>query len=149
MKRVKLGLLIITFLLLNSDISFACTCAGPQPVAQSLAQATAVFSGKVVEIKRVKRESKPGREIDWLNVEVVFAVNTVWKGIDHRVISVFTSSQSTACGYGFKDGRTYLVYAHGETQENLSTSICTRTKRLKDARGELKELGAGKSMHRS
>lgn len=145
MKRVKLGLLIVTFLLLNTDTSFACTCVGSQPVTQSLAQAMAVFSGKVVEIKRVKRESKPGQQINLRNVEVVFAVNTLWKGANQKVISVFTSSQSTACGYGFKEGRTYLVYAHGDAHEKLSTSICTRTRRLKDAREDLKELGSGKS----
>jgi hypothetical protein len=142
MRRIKLGLGVILFLLLNCAVSFACTCAGPKPVAQSLEEANAVFSGKVLKIRRVK----PGEQAELGDVEVVFAVNRSWKGANQRTISVYTSSQSAACGYGFQKGRTYLVYAHGNSQQRLATSICTRTKRFKDAREDLKELGGAKGL---
>ncbi|HYO90079.1 MAG TPA: hypothetical protein VEQ40_00505 [Pyrinomonadaceae bacterium] len=144
MRIIKPGLMIIVFLLLSADAGYACTCVPPPSVAESLSQAGAVFSGKVLQVKRVKGSEQDGL---W-QVEVVFAVNTSWKGARQRVISVFTASQSAACGYSFMRGRTYLVYA-GESQGKLATTICSRTKRLKDARLDLKELGAGKLVRKS
>jgi hypothetical protein len=140
MRRIKLGLGGILFLLLNCAVGLACTCAPPKPVAQALEDASAVFSGKVLKIKRVKR----GEQAELADVEVVFAINRSWKGAKQRTLSVFTSSQSAACGYGFKKGRTYLVYAHGNSEQKLSTSICSRTKRFSEAGEDLKELGAAK-----
>lgn len=145
MKSIKLGLAIIFFLLLNVETGYACSCIAPPPVTQALDQAGAVFSGKVLQVKRVRNN----RQGELGNVEVVFAVNTSWKGAERRVVSVFTASQSAACGYGFRKGMTYLVYANGDAQGKLTTSICSRTKRLKDARDDLGELGAGKSMRRT
>ena len=78
-------------------------------------------------------------------MEVIFEVKKAWKGVNEKTISIFTSSQSAACGYGFKTGHTYLVYAHGNDEGRLATSICSRTRRLKDAREDLEELGAVKS----
>lgn len=141
MKSIMLGLALMVFLFVGVDEARACTCVGPRPVAESLAQASAVFSGKVLEIRRVK----PDGQQMW-DVEVVLAVNTSWKGARRKRVSVFTHSQSAACGYGFSRGRTYLMYAHAYGEGKLSTSICTRTKRLKDAREDLRELGAGKSV---
>lgn len=145
MRIIMQGVTVIVFLLLSFDVSYACSCAPPPSAAQALGQAGAVFSGKVLQVKRVKR----GDGVDGLlQVEVVFAVNTSWKGDGRRVTSVFTASNSAACGYSFKRGMTYLVYA-GESQGKLATTICSRTKRLKDAREDLKELGAGKPVRKT
>ncbi|HEX8746697.1 MAG TPA: hypothetical protein VF717_05805 [Pyrinomonadaceae bacterium] len=145
MRSIKLGLTVIVFLLLNFDVGYACTCAPPPSVAQSLSQAGAVFSGKVLQVKRVKGR---GEQAGLWQVEVIFAVNTSWKGAERKVLSVFTASQSAACGYNFRRGTTYLVYA-GESQGKLATTICSRTKRLGDAREDLRELGAGKPMRKT
>jgi hypothetical protein len=141
MRSFKFFLVACILLLVGVKSSLACTCAPPQSASQELQRATAVFSGKVVEIKKHKQSSDL-----FAGVEVVFAVEKVWKGVDEARVSVFTSSQSSACGYGFKEGRTYLVYAHGNADRRLATSICSRTRRLKDAREDLEELGAGKDI---
>lgn len=139
MRSLMCSLLLVGILLFHADAGHACTCAPAQSAARELARATAVFSGKVVEIKRHKRPADV-----FAGVEVRFRVEKVWKGAGGGVVSVFTSSHSAACGYAFRKGRTYLVYAHGDGEGRLSTSICSRTKRLKDAREDLGELGAGK-----
>jgi len=142
MRSVMLGLAIIVFLLLSFDVGYACSCAPPPSAAQSLGQAGAVFSGKVLQVKRVKGGNGQDGQ-----VEVVFAVDASWKGAERRVMSVFTASNSAACGYGFRRGRTYLVYA-AESEGRLATTICSRTKLLRDAQEDLKELGAGKPVRR-
>lgn len=141
MRSIKLGLMAIVFLLLSIEVGYACSCTPPPPASESLRQAGAVFSGRVLQVRRVK--SAGDEQGGLFQVEVVFAVDTSWKGARQRVISVFTASQSAACGYNFTRGRTYLVYA-ADSQGKLSTTICSRTKRLRDAREDLRELGAGK-----
>jgi hypothetical protein len=141
MKSLMFSLILVASLMFGANTSLACTCAPAKSAAQGLAGSTAVFSGKVVEIKRHKQA-----EDIFSRVEVVFRVEKVWKGLERGTVSVFTSSWSTACGYGFKGGRTYLVYAHRNAEGKLSTSICSRTRRLKDARKDLDELGAGRQI---
>jgi len=139
MKNTLLLLCACVFLLLLEDDASACTCLPSKGVAQEVEISSAVFSGKVIEIKRHDRTEDPLGQ-----VEVVFEVNKSWKGVDKRSISVFTGSNSASCGYGFKKGLTYLVYTGGSPQGQLSTSICSRTKRLNKAREDLRILGVGK-----
>ena len=134
-------LLLPGFLIFNADTNLACTCAPLKSATQELDRAAAVFSGKVVEVRR-----HTGTADLFFSIEVVFNVVKTWKGIRARTVSVFTSSDSDACGYRFKERRTYLVYAYGDTEGRLSTSICSRTKRLKNSREDLKVLGTGKDV---
>ncbi len=48
------------------------------------------------------------------------------------------------CEYPFKVGERYLVYAYGDENE-LGTSTCTRTRKLKKAKEDLKALGEGRN----
>jgi hypothetical protein len=137
MKKI---LFLLSVLVLSADAGLACTCVPPKSAAEELKRATAVFSGKVLQIKRHKEADL------FATVEAVLEVEKVWKGVEEKNISVFTSSNSAACGYDFEEGRTYLVYAHGVNGAKLSTNICSRTKRLKDARKDLDELGTGKTI---
>ena len=139
MKSLISVLIFGACLTVGARVALACTCVPSAGPGEALEQAAAVFSGTVVQIKR----HKPADDI-FSAVEVVFRVGQMWKGVGNRTISVFTGSHSAACGYGFSKGRTYLVYAAGNSRGRLSTSICSRTKRLKDAREDLNQLGAGK-----
>lgn len=143
MKRV-LFLLSVAVIALTADTALGCTCDAPQSPAQELKRATAVFSGKVVKIKRDKKVADI-----FARVEAVFKVKRVWKGVEQETISVFTSSISTACGYGFKKGITYLVYAYGNEEGKLYTSICSRTDRFEDWHEDMEELGPGKVITKS
>ena len=141
MKNTLLLIFACASLLCLEGTALACTCVPSKGVAQDVEISSAVFSGKVIEIKRHDRTAEP-----FWQVEVIFEVDKSWKGVDKRIVSVFTSSGSASCGYGFKKGRTYLVYTGGSPQERLSTSICNRTKRLNQAREDLRVLGAGKEV---
>ena len=138
MKNTLLLVFACAFILFLESTALACSCLPSKGVAQELEISSAVFSGKVIEIKRHDQAADPLGQ-----VEVIFEVYKSWKGADKRIVSVFTGSNSASCGYGFKKGRTYLVYTGGTPQGRLSTSICSRTKRLNKAGEDLRVLGRG------
>ena len=141
MRILMLCLLLAASLAFGAEYGLACTCAPPKGPAEELGLAAAVFSGKVVESRRRRR----GGGI-FAGVEAVLRVERVWKGVEGATVSVFTAAHTATCGYGFKQGRAYLVYAHKDAGGRLSTGICGRTRRLKDAGEDLKELGAGREV---
>jgi len=138
---MKNFILSLALLLALDTTGFTCTCVPPKNATRELEQSAAVFSGKVLAVKGTEQESG-----FYANVEVVLEVQRSWKGIEEKTVSVFTSSQSSACGYGFKKGEAYLVYASKTTEGRLTTSICSRTRRIKEADADLKELGDGKEV---
>lgn len=141
MRTLMRCLLLAATLAFGAEAGLACTCAPSKGPAEELQSAAAVFSGKVVKV----RKHRQGADI-FARVEAVLRVERAWKGAEEATVSVFTSSHSAACGYGFREGRTYLVYAHKNAEGRLSTGICGRTRRLKDAGEDLKELGAGREV---
>jgi hypothetical protein len=143
MKRF-LFLLSIAVLGFSADTGLACTCAPSPSAAHELKRATAVFSGKVVKVE--KHNEAAGI---FARVEAVFKVSRVWKGVENETVSVFTSSMSTACGYRFQKGLTYLVYAYGNEDGKLATSICARTARFEDWHEDFEELGPGNIITKS
>ncbi len=144
-KIILLFSVCLIFLVFNTG-GYACSCLPPSSPAQELDKSTAVFSGKVIEIKKHEQKKAAGEYDPFTAVEAVFEVEKSWKGIDKKQVSVFTSSNSASCGYNFQKGQSYLVYANADEQERLVTGICSRTKNLNDAREDLNELGAGKAV---
>jgi hypothetical protein len=112
--------------------AFACSCVPPPPPVEALEQSDAVFSGKVLKVEQ--DDSGYGKI-------VTFRMLESWKGRKSRTVKVSTADNSAACGYAFRVGKKYLVYAHGE--EELHTNICTRTRALDNADGDLEALGPG------
>lgn len=117
----------------------ACTCAPPGPPAQEMERADAVFTGKVVSIGAAH---VPGDEPKWPSrLEVTFRLLGVWKGLaEGERVTVYTASQSAACGFEFEDGKKYLVYAYDAGGE-LTATLCSRTALLKRAEEDLQALG--------
>jgi hypothetical protein len=76
------------------------------------------------------------------DVEVTFDVLQSWKGPAEENITVITRRFGSMCGYGFKTGGEYLVYAGGK-DNSLSTSLCSRTRGLARASEDLSLLGEG------
>ena len=132
MKNFILTIVALSFL---DTTIFACTCLPSENATKELEQSTAVFCGRVLEVRRNQQETGL-----FTRVEAVFEVERIWKGVEKRTINVFTSSQSSACGYEFKKGKEYLVYASRDAEGRLITSICSRTRRMKEAGDDLKEL---------
>lgn len=135
---------VAALLLLLPAATQACSCNLP-PLKKSEKQlielgrkaSKAVFVGEVVEISVPTITSG---ESTWVS-EVKFKVRKWWKGAGAEEVSVFTANVCCICGYEFKVGESYLVYAHGENR--LSTDTCTRTRKLAEAEDDLKVLGVG------
>lgn len=131
-------------LLLPSEC-LACSCAQPPPPQEALARAGAVFAGTVTRVDEVRSlEGLHGwRPAFRLYREAELQVTQAWKGGVTQQVVVRTGSGGGDCGYDFRVGESYLVYAGG-TSEVLETGICGRTQRLADAGADLAALGAGK-----
>jgi hypothetical protein len=100
-------------------------------VKSELSSSEAVFSGEVVDFEKEASTaaSLPPTET------VSFRVSEVWKGPERETLEVSTVTQETACGYPFKGGREYLVYAYGG--QRLEVDNCGQTKPLSEAGADL------------
>jgi hypothetical protein len=136
------ALLALALLALLPDCASACTCAVPPGSQQELAkralnQSTAVFAGEVIDVEKGLPSSS-----------VTFQVSEVWKGKQRETRTVSTPRYGSSCGYSFKEGQEYLVYAYWGPQGSpprpaLKTDICTETKPLSEAGSNLRVLGEG------
>ena len=68
---------------------------------------------------------------------VRFTVESAFRGLEGSRIEVRTGMSGGDCGYGFKKGVRYLVYAHRSKEGNLHASICSRTRPLTKAGEDL------------
>ena len=144
--------LLLPFLLLNQR-AYACSCVPPGPPEMALQEATAVFSGKVTDM----RIGIPDMRLEFVpawpfihrtsafatGAKITFAVMEIWKGELYQTIVINTSPSGASCGLeGVSVGAEWLVYAYGE-QQFLSSHLCTRTRPLANASEDLAILGTG------
>lgn len=131
--RVTFFAASVLFILSFAHTSQACTCLPPPPVAQAVAEADAVFLGKVVSFALAPSQTERMAR---------FALLRVWKGRPAEVSEIFTPENEAACGFDFRVGETYLVYANKYDSGALCTHICTRTWRASGAAEDLKYLAS-------
>jgi len=99
----------------NTAISEASTakCAAVLPLSQRFRIATAVFAGRVVEIR-------PEGEIE----VVKFSVSKRWKNVSRDELVLYNAVEGEAT-MDYQLGETYIVFAWG-TDERLSTGSCSQ-----------------------
>lgn len=116
-----------------------CMCAYPEDVATELAGAHAVFTGRVVAVgDTVVGEGRfPGPYVR----RVTLRVDRAWKGVDSSTVVVVTGMGDADCGFRFRRGGAYLVFAYRGPDGLLDVGICGRTARLWRAGGTLRSLG--------
>ena len=127
-----LGLLV----LYPPKCAYACSCMGV-PIQRYISSSDAVFSGEVVDLQK-------GTSVGGMfgpSDTVTLRVSEAWKGTDQGTLEVSTPSQGSACGYAFKEGQEYLVYASGK--QDLKVDACGETKQLSKADEDLALLGNG------
>lgn len=124
---------------LNPSPLLACTCVEPGPPARELEAAAAVFAGRVVDLSDVAGPTGDDDRI--VGYRVTFVLEKVWKGIEEgQIVSLTTGWGDWDCGHPFRKGRRYLVYAYGDP-DDLSTGICSRTARWRNAEEDRDALG--------
>lgn len=144
--RAKYVLMGLSFfvLLLFSGRALACSCMGPGPPCQAFGGAAAVFVGTATDV--TTRQTKSGKsgtrdEVDWTPNVYKFTVVQSFLGVEGTEVEVATGRGGGDCGYGFRRGETYLVYAYGGVEGKLlTTGICTRTKPVASAAEDLEFL---------
>jgi hypothetical protein len=118
----------------------ACTCISPGPPCQAFWKAEAVFDATVERIEPTTRQQDVGDNhvMTLRENRVHLRVSQSWKGPAPGPLDVITAADPGGgmCGYDFKPGRRYLVFAykHPATGE-WSTSICSATREY-DGTGE-------------
>jgi len=113
----------------------ACSCMQPTPEG-SLLNARVVFEGHVLEVRPVQLPDGASR------VEVKLRVVRAFKNVGHEHVTVWTPSDSAACGYAFQVGESHLVYAGGEA-EPYEVNLCNGTQPMAGAGAFLAHLGMG------
>jgi hypothetical protein len=110
---------LITFAFLVTQTQ-NCDCE-PSPLSEQLHTYSAVFAGTVTSIEK-----------DENNFKVTFDVSHFWKNMDtQRImtsITVSTCKDEACCGFGFKKGQKYIVFA-SFYEGNYSVDMCSMTRR--------------------
>jgi CRISPR/Cas system CMR-associated protein Cmr1 (group 7 of RAMP superfamily) len=108
----------------------ACSCR-PPPVEKAFANVDAVFTGKVIQIEEDSSdESVPGAGTSTL--AATFEVIEQFKGpfVDVIVFESSTTEGGQACPSLFQVGRTYVVWAQGDSFFDYSAELCSRTRNV-------------------
>jgi hypothetical protein len=135
MLRVRLLLILTLFfaVLLTGRPAHACTCMGSGAPCQAFFDVSAVFAGTVQSIT-----DRTGPSVFFRERRVRLVVAEAFRGVASQEVDVDTGNGGGDCGYSFKVGESYLVYAQlAKDGQTLTTSICTRTRPARDAQDDL------------
>ena len=128
---VALAPLVLFLLLMPASRVDACSCGQIGPACQSFWKTEAVFDATVEAIETTTREtayegiSRPVLDREHV---VKLSVRQAWKGVQAGPLEVVTNAQSSACGYEFKVGKRYLVFAWKRPYDGRwSVSTCSLT----------------------
>lgn len=130
--------LTVLVLLLPGGRAEACSCLPARPPCETYWKTDAVFTGLVTDSSIITVEET---SVKYQQRAIRIALDQAYRGVEGTEVEIFTSVEGGACGYNFKKGERYIVYAHrGPTDGKLSTSICSRTKLLSEAKEDLEYL---------
>jgi hypothetical protein len=118
----------------------ACSCMSSGPPCQAAFQVDAVFIGTVrsIDLRKVPMDGM-ATPVDRRMVHI--AVERVVRGVEGTVVDVWTGMGGGDCGFDFKAGERYVVYAW-RRDGALTTGICSRTRLLSDAAEDLAYFAA-------
>lgn len=159
-----LGAVVALLLLALPDSAGACKCGralgappegSPEAVSASLEGSDFVFVGKVtrmplrvrmyLQVARYRWKTRGDRELSEEEEDrmflrrIRFEVETPFKGVSEPKVLVYTGWGIGDCGYDFRRGERYLVYATS-WDGGAYTGICHSTKPLSEAEGEVEIL---------
>jgi protocatechuate 3,4-dioxygenase beta subunit len=95
----------------------------------------------MTDARERKFEPREKGGIDWTPVVFKFSVSQAFSGVEGTEVEVATGRGGGDCGYNFRKGETYLVYAFTASDgKTLVTGICLRTKPVSEASEDLEFL---------
>lgn len=109
----------------------ACSCASRGPACQAFWETAAVFDATVLNIEPARRDEaiSPDRTVQITEYMVKLDVRQSWKGVAAGLVEVVTSGEESSCGFDFKIGRRYLVFAHRRISNGpFNVSLCSLTR---------------------
>ena len=128
------------------DLEPMCTCIAGKSIEEGIESADLIFEGVVLKQERYPENWRTHAGADFLrtfgfggSVYVFFFATKKWKGSRLHDLVVSTPVQSSMCGFQFKDGEKYLVYAHINESQAM-TDICTPTKPAGEAASDRRVL---------
>lgn len=137
---VAMALLVASGLARTAE---ACQCVPNGPVCEAAWEADLVFAGRVEAIELVQPKGTPR---PFATRRVRFRISEPFMGASTSEIDVDTGAGGGDCGYRFREGREYLIYARRNPQTGrFTTSICSRTKPIASAAEDLAYLRAAVS----
>jgi len=132
-------LLTLLFCALLPHGAAACDCADTGPPCKAFANTPAVFAGRVIKIATISVKAPSGDLYE--DRLIVLEVERSYRGSVSKTVEVVTGSGGSDCGYDFRMGEHYLVYAYPHPQSGkLYTGICQRTRPISDAGDDLDYL---------
>lgn len=124
--------LVFLLMVLSSDVN-ACDCVAGGTPCHDYWKAAAVFTGTVIYSSSTTY--KRG-EYDVTGRLVRFNIDQPFRGVKGKNVEVRTGLGDSDCGYNFRVGGQYLVYAYNDG-DKLATSICSRTRLISEASDDL------------
>lgn len=145
MRTIILGIMITVASLCGADESYAqCDCLHYYKTAyDEFKVSTAVFEGKVVEIKKIEgsKVTSATTSTDYYDFEVKFEIEKPWKNDLPKIIIIINTGSDSA---DFKLEESYLVFAHARhydpTRLRAHIGCCSRTTELSTAARYLEEF---------
>jgi Carboxypeptidase regulatory-like domain len=141
-KLLSIGSLVLTLSSI-SETALACACTRPPLPCEAYWQVEAVFIGTAKELSWIEFEEKLENIVLKRKRPVFrFSVDQAFRGVNGAQVAVMTGIGGGDCGYDFKIGEQYLIYAYRDQQkkEMLSTSVCTRTRPIRNADEDLEYI---------
>jgi hypothetical protein len=128
---LRAGQFALMVWMLAPSAARACDCVNAGPPCKALANTPTVFVGRALKIAAAVNGYRP----------VTFEVAQAYRGMTEKTAEVHTGAGGGDCGYEFREGATYLVYAAPQAETGkLYTGICQRTRPLSDATDDIEFL---------
>lgn len=137
MSRLVLVLLCVLGM---PNVVAACSCGRQTgPPCEEVWRSDVVFDGSVRSVTDVSHDAN-GRPM--LSLRVMVEVHRGFLNAAAGPLELITPARGVACGFGFVEGRRYLVYASKSPAGTLSVTHCSRTRPIEKAGDDLRYLTA-------
>jgi hypothetical protein len=110
------------------------------PPCQNYFTSDAVFVGTVQSVT-IRQERMVDRPFDHKFVRI--AIDGPSRGVTGTSVDLWTGVGGGDCGFDFKEGQRYVVYAHRRPDGTLNAGICSRTALYSKAAEDIAYLNSG------